>query len=139
MCEAAVISRNVVNLGKRTFNHRLEAVVPNGYKMSQLRRLNSDLDSLYELIYDDWRSISEEEYSVFGAQFKILIDTVKDLYDSCKVNKCFEQEAERLRMNYSALYELNSDIRRNCITFKNDLEFVNLFHSAAEATRQFTR
>ncbi len=139
MCEVAVISRNVVKLGKRTFNHRLEAVVPNGYKLSQLRRLNSDIDSLYELIYEDWRSISEEEYSAFGAQFNILIDTVKDLYDSCKGNEYLAPEVERLRMNYSALYELNSDIRRNCITFKNDIEFVNLFHSAAEATRQFAR
>lgn len=113
MCQTALISRNMVRMGKRTYSHRLEVATPNLYRASQLSRLNRDLDALYEMIYDQWRTITEEDYQVFGGQFKVLLETIKSLYNACrKVPKelGLKEETRKLGMNYSALYELNSDI-----------------------------
>ena len=81
--------------------------------MSQLVRLNHDLAILYELIYSQWRTVTEEDYTVFGGQFCLLLETIKGLYISIKKmpkSLGLTKEAENLEMNYSALYEINSDI-----------------------------
>ena len=75
--------------------------------------LNRELDGLYELIYDDWATITEDDYHAFGGQLVILIQTIKQLYDTCKKmpkELGLKDETRKLGMNYSALYELNSDI-----------------------------
>lgn len=113
MCETTVISNRVVRLSRRSYNHRLVMASQNNYQASQLARLNRELDNLYELIYDEWTTISEEDYRVFGGQLVILIQTIKQLYDTCKKQpkqSGLQEETRKLGMNYSALYELNSDI-----------------------------
>ncbi len=113
MCQTALISENMVRMSKRTYNHRLEVVSQNGYRVSQLSRLNRDLDNLYELLYAQWRTVTEEDYKVFGGQFKLLLETIKGLYDTCRKTlkgKALKEESRKLGMNYSALYEVNSDI-----------------------------
>lgn len=103
----------MVRLSRRSFNHRIEAASPNGYQKGQLVRLNRELDSLYEIIYDDWTTITADDYKVFGGQFEILIQTIKQLYDTCRKlpkEMGLKEETNKLGMNYSALYELNSDI-----------------------------
>lgn len=113
MCEAGLITRRVVRLSRRSFNHRIEVASPNGYRNIQLARLNRELDSLYETIYDEWTTITEEDYKMFGGQLQLLVLTVKQLYDACrKIPKemGLKEETRKLGMNYSALYELNSDI-----------------------------
>lgn len=113
MCQTALISENMVRMSKRTYNHRLEVVSQNGYRVSQLSRLNRDLDNLYELLYAQWRTVTEEDYKVFGGQFKLLLETIKGLYDTCRKTlkeKPLKEEIRKLGMNYSALYEVNSDI-----------------------------
>lgn len=113
MCETAVISNRVVRLSRRSYNHRLLMAVPNNYHARQLARLNRELDRLYELIYDEWSTISEEDYHAFGGQLVILIQTIKQLYETCKKQPKqmgLQEETRKLGMNYSALYELNSDI-----------------------------
>ena len=50
---------------------------------------------------------------VFGGQLVILIQTIKQLYETCKKQSKhlgLQEETRKLGMNYSALYELNSDI-----------------------------
>lgn len=114
MCQTERISNTVVRLGRRSYTHRMEVARPNGYGIAQLARLNRELDALYELIYEDWGSITEDDYKVFGGQLVLLVKTVKQLYDDCRngngVRRDMHDEVERLGMNYSALYELNSDI-----------------------------
>lgn len=102
---------------------------------AQLARLNRELDALYELIYDDWRSITERDYSVFGGQLVILVKTVKQLYEECRRipgNMVQKEEVERLGMNYSALYELNSDIVNFCIKMPKNQEMKRLMHRLTE-------
>jgi hypothetical protein len=107
----------------------MEVARPNGYGTAQLARLNRELDDLYELIYDDWRSITEKDYAVFGGQLVILIKTVKQLYDECRRIQGsidMKKQVERLGMNYSALYELNSDIVNFCIKMPKNQEMKQL-------------
>ena len=52
-------------------------------------------------------------YALFGGQLAILIQTIKQLHDACKrqpKDMGLSEETRKLGMNYSALYELNSDI-----------------------------
>ena len=129
MCQTEAITQNVVRLSKRSYSHRLEIAMPNAYHVSQLARLNRELDQLYEMIYDDWRSISEEDYKVFGAQLSILLQTIKQLYITCKEQPRemgLEEEAKKLGMNYSALFELNSDIVNFCINMPKNQEMKQL-------------
>jgi hypothetical protein len=113
MCQTGIITDKVVRLSRRSFNHRIEAASPKGYHRGQLARLNRELDGLYEIIYDDWNTITEDDYKVFGGQLLILIQTIKQLYDACRKlpkDMGLKEEIHKLSMNYSALYELNSDI-----------------------------
>lgn len=124
MCETAQISKKMVCIGRRTFLHRMEVATPNTYRVGQLARLNKDLDNLYELLYAQWRSVTAEDYKLFGGQFQVLLDTIKSLYDSCRKlprEMGLKDETCRLGMNYSALYEINSDIVNFALkSFKND-------------------
>ena len=115
--------------------HRMEVARPNGYGAAQLARLNRELDNLYELIYDDWRSITEMDYAVFGGQLVILVKTVKQLYDECRRmpgSIMMKNQVERLGMNYSALYELNSDIVNFCIKMPKNQEMKQLMQRLTE-------
>ena len=113
MCQTELISNTVSRLGRRSYAHRMEVAVPNGYRTAQLARLNRELDSLHKMIYDDWHSITAADYAVFGKQFTIMIGTVKQLYLECRhlpATAEMKREAEKLWENYSLLFELNSDI-----------------------------
>lgn len=129
MCQTDTITQHVVRLSKRSYSHRLEIIMPNTYHVSQLARLNHELDLLYEMIYDDWHSISEEDYNVFGAQLVILLQTLKQLYDACRKQPKemgLREEAVRLGMNYAALFELNSDIVNFCINMPKNQQMKQL-------------
>ena len=139
MCQTEVISNAVVRLGRRSFAHRMDVARPNGYGTEQLARLNRELDNLYELIYEDWRNISETDYAVFGGQLVILVKTVKQLYDDCRRltdNTKMKKEVEKLGMNYSALYELNSDIVNFCIKMPKNQEMKSLMKRLAEIDKK---
>lgn len=136
MCQTVAISHKVVQLGKRSYTHRMEIAMPNGYRVGQLTRLNRELDSLYDFIYSQWRTITEEDYRVFGEQFSILIQTVKQLYDTCRKQSKemgLGKETARLGKNYSALHELNSDIFNFCIKLPKNEEMKQLLGRLSEA------
>ena len=52
------------------------------YRVTQLARLNRDLDELYELLYSQWDSVTENDYQVFGMQLQIMLGTLKDLHEA---------------------------------------------------------
>lgn len=135
MCQTKTITQNVVRLSKRSYSHWLEIVMPNSYHASQLARLNHELDLLYEMIYDEWNSISEDDYRVFGVQLVILLQTLKQLYDACKtqpIEMGLQEETKRLGMNYSALFELNSDIVNFCINMPKNQQMKQLMTRLTE-------
>ena len=139
MCQTTVIINRVVRLSKRSYSHRLDVATPNKYHVTQLVRLNRELDNLYEFIYDDWRTITEEDYKIFGEQFVILIQTVKQLYDACRKQPKgmgLAEETRRLGMNYSALYELNSDIVNFCIKMPKNEEMKKALKHLSEVDKR---
>lgn len=135
MCQTALIQSNMVRMSRRTYAHRLEVATPNTYRVTQLARLNRDLDALYELIYSQWRTVTAEDYNVLGGQFKLLLETVKGLYDSCHdtiSGAGMRDEVKRLGMNYASLYELNADIVNFGIKAPNNDRLKQAFSRLAE-------
>ena len=135
MCQTAVISNTVKRLGRRSYTHRMEVATPGGYNAAQLTRLNRELDSLYELIYEDWNTITEQDYAVFGGQLSLLVVTLKLLYDDCRKSayrRVLHDEVERLGMNYSALHELNSDIVNFRIKAPHNAELQSMMSEASK-------
>lgn len=136
MCQTALISNQIVRLGTRSYKQRLEAK-SKGYSISQLARLNKDLDGLYELLYSQWNMVTEHDYKVFGGQLQIMLGTLKELYLVCKnmsQGAIFEKETEKLAMNYSAIYEVNSDIVNFKIKAKHNMELKLLMKQASDIT-----
>lgn len=138
MCQVAVISQNIVNLGTRSYKHSLMALVPGEYRVSQLKRLNHDLDAFYELLYSQCNTITEREYRVFEKQFDSMLKTLIAFYALCeKMPKEYgmSHEAEKLKMNYGALYELNNDIKNYRIKALKDSEWTTLLSEANVALK----
>jgi len=139
MCQTEMISNTVLRLGRKSYTQRMEVARPNAYGVAKLARLNRELADLYELIYEDWRNISELDYAVFGGQFVILVKTVKQLYDDCRKladNAKMKKEVEKLGLNYSALYELNSDIVNFCIKMPKNQEMKHLMQRLSEIDKK---
>jgi len=134
MCQTVMISNTVDRLGRRSYGHRMEVAGRNGYSVSQLARLNRELDGLYELIYDDWNTVTEADYESFGPQFVILLQTLRQLYNECRKagDASLREEVKKLGMNYSALYELNSDIVNFCIKMPKNQKMKQLMKRLAE-------
>lgn len=134
MCQTTVISNRVAQLGKRSYAHRMRIATPSSYRVAQLARLNRDLDGLYEMIYEEWGTITENDYAIFGGQLVLLVKTVKQLYEDCRrasLSNDMRNEVERLGMNYSALYELNSDIVNFRIKAPRDAKLQEMMSKAS--------
>ncbi len=139
MCQTSFISQSIVKLGTRSYRHSLEALAPNEYRVGQLRRLNRDLDAFYEFLYGQCNTITERDYNVFGKQLVSMLNTLKMLYVSCKqMPKEYgvSTEAEKLKRNYSALYELNGDIKNYRIKAAKDADWTALMADAGMAIKK---
>ncbi len=139
MCQTAFISQSIVRLGTRSYKHSLEALAPNEYRVGQLRRLNRDLDAFYEYLYSQCNTVTERDYNVFGKQLSSMLNILKMLYVSCKqMPKEYgvSTEAEKLKRNYSALYELNSDIKNYRIKATKDADWTALLADASLAIKK---
>ena len=139
MCQTAFISQSIVRLGTRSYRHSLEALVPNEYGVSQLRRLNRDLDAFYKFLYCQCNTVTEQDYNVFGQQLTSMLNTLKNLYISCKrmIKDCGASvEVEKLKMNYNALSELNNDIKNYRIKASKDAEWSLLLSEASLALKK---
>lgn len=138
MCQTTLISNNIVRLSTRSYRQRLDAVVGNQYKVTQLARLNRDLDSFYELLYSQWNTVTKDDYAVLGPQLQIMLNTLKDLYNTCKKMSCIpelKKETEKLGMNYSAIFEVNSDIKNFRIKKQEDDEMTHLMKQASDVVK----
>ncbi|WP_455625145.1 hypothetical protein [Parabacteroides sp.] len=79
-----------------------------------LTKLNKDLDDLYELLYENYPSITEDDYKQFGSYLGVLIETLKGLhsaYHKSVFHARLKDNNDRLRMNISAIEEIDHDIR----------------------------
>ncbi|MDE6512213.1 MAG: hypothetical protein K2L00_09025 [Muribaculaceae bacterium] len=128
------ISDRIVNLGTRSYRQRLETLSGIGMTEHKLKKLNRDLDDLYDLLYERINSISESEVRSISPLLSELIKSVKALYSICRKPASrivTDKETERLGMNYSALQELYSDLQNFRLPSENDKELKALLSKAA--------
>lgn len=128
MCQTSLISRNIARASTRSFEQNLEVVSGIGVTDTKLKRLNNALDAIYELIYSQFNEIDSEDYRIIGPQLGLLLNTLKGLcstYKKIRTAGNLTQEVAALRRNYSALYELNSDIKHFRIKQKRNINLAN--------------
>ena len=109
------ISHSIIRLSKRSFARRVDICVPqiSAHKRS-LTILNNQLDQLYEELYNVYPSVTKDDYGQFSYQLGLLIETLKGLYTSYCLESFYPQikeRCERLRMNISAIEEIDCDFK----------------------------
>jgi hypothetical protein len=109
-----LISNSIVSLSKRSFARRLRtASYRVAVEKSALTRLNNQLDELYELLYDNYSSMTASDYDSFKDNLHILLDTLKGLcqdYERSAYRDALADSLSRLRSNRVALEEIDNDI-----------------------------
>ena len=129
--------QNITQTGSRLYLYRMLTVGHNTPDLDKLSVLNKKLDTIYRKIYHYQPTISSEDTDQITGRLSILLSTVKDLIKSLK-GYASEKEVENLRMNYSALYELNSDLE-NFKSQTSDLsELHHLLSQASETLSTVT-
>lgn len=134
MPQTSSISSRIVNLGTRSYRQRLETLSGIDITDHKLKKLNKDLDDLYEMLYARINSITVPEVKSISQLLNELLKSVKSLYTVCRKSVAklsIENETERLGLNYSALQELYSDLQNFRIPSKGDAELKALLSQAA--------
>lgn len=142
MCDTATISNRIVRLGTSSFRQRMEAASRRNYDATKLSRLNRALSSFYRILYTQCNNVTKEDYAFFGPQLHILLDSIRDLHETCKkMPKSFgmEEETMRLGMNYSALHEIDSDIVNFRIKAPKDQELQELMKESTSALKSLAK
>lgn len=142
MCDSAGISNKIVRLGTASFRNRLEVAGGMNYNVSKLSRLNRALKSFYRILYAQFNSVTKEDYEIFGPQLKVLLKSIKELHTACeKMPKTYglSEETKKLGMNYSAIYEINSDIVNFRIKALEDPELSQLMTATSSALKQLAQ
>jgi len=112
MCQAQVISRHIGHIGRRSFDRRMRMASPLfSEKRGELSRLLNEVDKLTERLHEDFPTIMEEDYRMFGPELKIVIGTLKDLRQASKSRRELRIYDERMREQIADLEELDHDIR----------------------------
>lgn len=115
MCQTATISRSIGRLGRRSYDRRLKVVSPMFVdRKGDMTRLCNSVAGLCEMLHGDFATITKEDYDVFGGELRVLIDTLKDLYQDSMGREELKAGNERLREQIDDLEELNHDI----VTFR---------------------
>ena len=111
MCQAAVISRHIGRIGRRSFDRRMRIASPLFVeKRGEVARLLNDVDRLSDRLHDEFITITEDDYRMFGSELKILISTLKDLRRDSRLRADLRPYDDRMRQQIVDLEELDHDI-----------------------------
>lgn len=138
MYQVCRISENIETLCVVSLKQRLKFSTPNVFDSSSIENLNDELDNFYEFLYSHFNSITEDDYHKFGAQLEIMLEMIKELLkciDNNGVKGHFKHSVDLLKKNYSALYELNSDIVNFKIKMPKDNNLKSLLETASNVTK----
>lgn len=138
MCQTALISKSIVKIGMRSFGQNLEAAAGNNATRKKIASLNHSIDTLYELLYEQYNDITPDDYKIFGPQLRLLLNSLKSLYMTYKKDSGateISDQIERLGRNYSALYEINNDIKHFRLSGGNATKLNIALKEASEAIR----
>lgn len=111
MCQTAVISRHIGRIGRRSFDRRMRMASPLFMeKQGEVARLLNDVDRLSDRLHDEFITITEDDYRMFGSELKILISTLKDLRRDSRLRAELRLYDDRMREQIADLEELDHDI-----------------------------
>ena len=111
MCQTAVISRHIGRIGRRSFDRRMRIASPLYVeKRGEVARLLNDVDRLSDRLHDEFITITEDDYRMFGPKLKILIGTLKDLRRDSRLRADLRPYDDRMRQQIVDLEELDHDI-----------------------------
>ena len=111
MCETQIISRHIGRIGRRSFDRRMRIASPMFVeKRGELARLLNEVDKLSDRLHDEFPTISEDDYRMFGPELKVLISTLRDLRQESLVRKELKPYNDRMRQQIADLEELDHDI-----------------------------
>ena len=111
MCQTAVISRHIGRIGRRSFDRRMRIASPLFVeKRGEVARLLNDVDRLSDRLHDEFITITEDDYRMFGSELKILISTLKDLRRDSRLRADLRPYDDRMRQQIVDLEELDHDI-----------------------------
>ena len=111
MCETLLISRHIGRIGRRSFDRRMRMASPMFVeKRGELVRLLNEVDKLSDRLHDEFPTISEDDYRMFGPELKVLISTLRDLRQESLIRKELKPYNDRMRQQIADLEELDHDI-----------------------------
>ena len=112
MCQTQVISRHIGRIGRRSFDRRMRIVSPMFVeKRGELARLLNEVDRLSDRLHEEFPTISEDDYRMFGPELKIVIGTLKALRQDSLTRKELKLYNDRMRQQIADLEELDHDIK----------------------------
>ena len=85
-----------------------------------MARLLNEVDRLSERLHDEFATITEDDYRMFGAELKIVIKTLKDLRRDSQRRIELKPYDDRMRQQIADLEELDHDIREFRINAPKD-------------------
>ena len=112
MCQTQVISRHIGRIGRRSFDRRMRIVSPLYVeRRGEITRLLNEVDALSERLHDEFPTITEEDYKLFGPELKVVIGTLKSLLKESRTRHELKPYNERMREQILDLEELDHDIK----------------------------
>ncbi len=111
MCQTQVISRHIGRIGRRSFDRRMRIVSPLYVeRRGEIARLLNEVDALSERLHDEFPTITEEDYKLFGPELKVVIGTLKSLLKESLTRHELKDYNNRMREQIVDLEELDHDI-----------------------------
>lgn len=112
MCQTQVISRHIGRIGRVSFDRRMRIASPLFVeKRGELTRLLNEIDKLCDRLHDEFPTITEDDYRIFGPELKIVISTLKALRQDSLMRKELKAYNDRMRQQIVDLEELDHDIK----------------------------
>lgn len=112
MCQTQVISRRIGRIGRRSFDRRMRIASPMFVEKSgELSRILNEVDKLCECLHNEFATITQEDYRMFGPELRIVISTLKSLRQESLTRKELKTFNDRMRQQIADLEELDHDIR----------------------------
>ena len=123
MCQTQIISRHIGRIGRRSFDRRMRIVSPAFVeKRGELARLLNEVDKLIDRLHDEFPTINEDDYRMFGPELKIVISTLKALRQDSLTRKKLKPYNDRMRQQIADLEELDHDIKAFRVDAPNNKE-----------------
>lgn len=111
MCQTAIITQHIGRIGRRSFDRRMRMASPLFVeRQGEVARILNEVDKLSDRLHEDFITITEEDYRMFGSELKIVISTLKALRRESLSRPELRRYDDRMRQQIVDLEELDHDI-----------------------------